>query len=103
MGCPPFMHMLQLLVTNRDEETVRRDVSRLHQILEQYGKGRDFVLLGPSPASLGRINNVFRWKILIKYPQEERLRNYGRYCVEQFLKERPRSVVSSDMDPDAML
>ena len=103
MDCPPFAHILQLLVSGPKEEAVQRETAQLFEILQHYGRGRGFVLLGPAPASLGRINNTFRWKILIKHAERDRLLRYGKYCVDQLLRQDIRSVVAMDMDPAAIL
>ena len=99
MGCPPFLHLLQMVVAGPNEDTVRREVAELYQLMAGYAAKRPFTLLGPSPCQLGRVNNVFRWKILVKCAEWERLASYGSYCLAKYLEKEPRSTVSMDLDP----
>ncbi len=99
MDCPPFTHLAQILLSGSKEEVVRQGAARLAHLMARYAKGRPIEVLGPSPATLGRINNVFRWKLLVKCKQEERLRSFADYCLAQFLQEEKRLVSVVDIDP----
>ena len=57
----------------KEEEKVRAAAEELRELLAYYGRGRDYVLLGPAPAELGRIDNMFRWKLMIRHSNEEKL------------------------------
>ena len=74
--------------------------------MRSYAKDKPIEVLGPSPAQLFRINNVFRWKLLIKCKEEERLRRFVRYTVDKF-KERSDLarfvVIMADIDPMTIL
>lgn len=99
MQCPPFTHLAQVLLTGSKEEIVIQSAKRLAAWMEHYAKGRQIEMLGPSPASLGRINNIFRWKLLIKCKEEERLRAFTDYCCERLLQEEKRVTILTDIDP----
>ena len=99
MDCPPFTHLAQILLSGSKEEVVRQGAARLAHLMARYAQGRPIEVLGPSPATLGRINNVFRWKLLVKCKQEERLRSFADYCLAQFLQEEKRLVSVVDIDP----
>lgn len=102
LNCPPFTHILQFLLTSLNEEQLIQCSKDFYQLLERYGKKRGFQLLGPSPASTARINNVFRWKILVKYPDAARLTAYGHYCQEQYQKKNAKIGIQMDLDPVTM-
>ena len=72
---------------------------RFHKLLMSYGQPRGFMILGPSPASLERINNVFRRRILIKLEDRDRLMAYGKFCREKFLQSEPKAHIQMDIDP----
>lgn len=99
MECPPFTHLAQVLMTGTKEEAVIQGARKLGMLMEHYAKGRQIEILGPSPASLGRINNVFRWKLLIKCQEEERLRAFAEFCCDRFTQEEKRMTVFVDIDP----
>lgn len=103
MECPPFTHLAEVLLTGTKEEVVIQGARRLGMWMEHYAKGREIEILGPSPASLGRINNVFRWKLLVKCREEQRLRAFIRYCCDRFMQEEKRVTVFTDIDPVTIL
>lgn len=99
IGAPPFTHILQFLITGSVEQTVIGQSERFHKLLMSYGQPRGFMILGPSPASLERINNVFRRRILIKLEDRDRLMAYGKFCREKFLQSEPKAHIQMDIDP----
>ena len=103
MECPPFTHLAEVLLTGTKEEVVVQGARRLGMWMEHYAKGREIEVLGPSPASLGRINNVFRWKLLVKCREERRLRAFTKYCCDRFMQEEKRVTVFTDIDPVTIL
>ncbi len=99
IGAPPFTHILQFLLTGENEEALERQTAQFHQMLVHYGAERGFRILGPSPASLERINNVFRRRILVKLEDRDRLMVYGRFCRNKYLDAHPRARIQMDIDP----
>lgn len=99
MECPPFTHLAQILVTGPNEGKVRAAVSDLGRLCRRLAAGRPIEVLGPSPASLTRINNVFRYKLLVKCREEARLRAYVSYCLDHFTEADSRTQIFADIDP----
>ena len=99
LQCPPYTHLMQILISGKEEEKVQAAAVRLHQILTYYGRGRDYVLLGPAPAELGRIDNVFRWKLMIRHANEDKLIAYSNYCLDKFQEENHQVSIASDLNP----
>ncbi len=99
MECPPFTHLAQVVLTGPREDIVVQGAARLGKLMVHYAEGRPIEVLGPSPAALGRINNIFRWKLLIKCKEEDRLRAFVDYCCDKFMKEEKRVTVLVDIDP----
>ena len=102
MQCPPFTHLGQVIIQSRREDNVTSAAKQMAELMRNYAKGKSIEILGPSPAQLFRINNVFRWKLLIKCAEEDRLRNFVRYTIDRF-KERSDLaryvVIMADIDP----
>ena len=103
MGYPPVSHMLAVQVFARDEERgmklavwLSRRAGTL-KIKEEDGKMR---LLGPAPAAIGRINDIFRFVFYVKCA------NYGKLvgikdALEEALHglELKQESVQFDFDP----
>ncbi len=99
IGAPPFTHILQFLLTGENEERLIRLSEEFHQLLLAYGQKRGFLILDSAPASLERVNNVFRRRILVKLEDRDRLMAFGTYCRDKFLERHPRARVQLDIDP----
>ena len=103
MECPPFTHLAQVVLTGPREEAVIQGAETLGNMMKHYAAGRQIDVLGPSPAALGRINNIFRWKLLIKCKEEERLRLFCEYCCQRFMQNEKRVTVLVDIDPVSII
>ena len=98
LQCPPFTHLAQILLTGRSEDKVREAAGLLKRIMTDAGRP-EMTVLGPSPAELGRIDNVFRWKIMVRAVREEALVDYTRRCLEQFERQNREIGVALDLNP----
>ena len=101
MNYPPFSHIFSVLISSDYEEETIRWANRLMEYYTFYNKTRDFELYGPIPAAVSKIADVYRWRIIIKSKDRERLSNYGLYCISK-LKEmdKPSTIqIQSDIDP----
>ncbi|HPI73588.1 MAG TPA: hypothetical protein PLZ01_09270, partial [bacterium] len=104
---PPFSRMINILFRGPREEAVAR-------ISRQYAEGLQpqtcFRMLGPVPATLSKIENNFRYQILLisskqNDPGGQKTREAVRGAIAHF-KERHRSrevQVSIDVDPTSIL
>lgn len=77
---PPFCNIFIFLITGEDEKNVILTSNKLIDILRYYNKKDKFELLGPAPANILKIKKQYRWKIIIKCLEEERLKSYSVYC-----------------------
>lgn len=102
LACPPFAHFLQILLTGREEDKVRQAAGDLAGILQresETAESGEAVVLGPSPAELGRIDNIFRWKLLVRHPEEEPLIRMAGVCLEEFRQKYRDVAAAADLNP----
>ncbi|MGL4363191.1 MAG: replication restart helicase PriA [Cellulosilyticaceae bacterium] len=105
MGYPPYTHVFQLLITGKNEKEVIQKSHLLAQYYQYYNKKKFFRILGPTVATIGKIADDYRWKIVIIGDERDRIMLYGQYCLEQFQKrEKVEQIkISWDIDPFMML
>jgi len=96
MEYPPFSHVFSVMLSGPDEKSVIAALRKLWAIMEysrkisESGKAQGkFELLGMSPASVSKIKNQFRWKILIKCAKEEPLKAFVLYCTKKLRENDP--------------
>lgn len=103
-NCPPFTHLAQVVIAGKNEDKVKEEIQSLARVMRYYAEGKRITVLGPSPASLEKINDVYRYKVIIKCREEERLRNFILYCTKKWEEETPvHELLTADIDPTQLL
>ena len=104
MDYPPFSHLGQIIISGYNEEKVINAAKESARIINKI-KSRfiDMKLWGPSPAPLSKINNRYRWQLILKNKTErgliDILKDYNDYSTSK-LKDVSISV---DINPLNML
>jgi len=72
---PPYSYLIHLLYSHKDLKKCEEESRALSKyiIQEIIGGNKNIVLVGPSPAFLPKVNNLYRWQILIKAGPKENL------------------------------
>ncbi|MCB0276149.1 MAG: primosomal protein N' [Calditrichaeota bacterium] len=81
---PPFSRLALVRILGPSEEQVYHFGRELARFLWAANEGEKFQVLGPAPAPLMRINNIFRYQILIK---QNRRKDPTMRQVRRILKE----------------
>lgn len=101
---PPAAHMLAVLVTSPMEETGMELAGKLAELARETEAGAKAKaiasVIGPAKASIGKINDVYRFMIYCKSSDETVLTRI-RDLMEQFTAhmESPKEMVQFDFDP----
>ena len=107
LGYPPASHMLAVQVFARDEERGKALSERLAaQVRKFFVQGEaeqklqpDLQVIGPAPASIGKVNDIFRFVFYVKCAEYDKLIQV-KDRTEELLKEwQPRETVQFDFDP----
>ncbi|MCQ4726407.1 primosomal protein N' [Anaerotignum faecicola] len=104
MGYPPFTNLFSALIFGERENEVIDEANRLSYILEKNNGDEKFMILGPSPAVISKINDEYRWRIFIKGNDENDLRDFVVNCVNEHRKGRCRRVtVNISLNPQSIV
>ncbi|QLK85827.1 primosomal protein N' [Staphylococcus sp. 17KM0847] len=97
---PPYYYLINFTISHENMKKVLQAATHIHQILLQHLTGKAFVL-GPAPAALTRINNAFRFQILVKYKSEPSLAHALRYLDDYYHEqyEQDHLVLRIDIGP----
>ncbi len=105
---PPFGRIISILFKGKDEKKVMESAENFAQVLKSQ-KG-PFEVLGPTPSPLVKIQNKYRWHILIKEskrrdPAGKVIRQAVRDAEKKFRAEfQTRGIqLSVDVDPVSLL
>ena len=63
---PPYYYLISIKVASIDYELASKEANKISKYLKQK-LSKNTLILGPTTASMFRINNIFRFQIIIKY------------------------------------
>ncbi len=80
---PPFVHLIRVLISGKDEEKVIQGCQDFAQLVKTKN-APEVVVLGPAPAPIQKLQDLYRWQIILKGDRlEEMRRNLGN-CLQQY-------------------
>lgn len=95
-GCPPFRDLVEINFSGIFEDAVAAASGRFAQMLRRMLAGNtEVALLGPSPASILRVNNRFRYRLSIGCRLDRSLRRLIAYQLQEFAKDRQNHGVTA--------
>lgn len=97
-GCPPFGDLLLLTVTGRDEGVTCAAAIALRAVVAEALAQEQVQLLGPVPAVIAKINNVYRYRLTIRCQNRRPLRQRLSFCLREFAKNRKYKGVTAYLD-----
>jgi primosomal protein N' (replication factor Y) (superfamily II helicase) len=102
LGYPPFGKLLRIVVVGEKEDGVRSLAGQIARSIRNRLPPQS-VLLGPSPAVFSRINNKFRYSLLLKSKSARAIQEIAG-CARKNLPKRTEGIkVAFDVDPVNMM
>jgi primosomal protein N' (replication factor Y) len=101
IGYPPFYRLIKVQVSSKDYKTASFEVSKVAKFLKSQSL-TDIKVLGPTPASIFKVNNVYRFGCIIKYRKFDELYPVLNQLKLQY-KTRSDCMVDLDINPSRML
>lgn len=93
---PPVAHMLAVQIFSREENDAKQLAERLAGVVKSMGTH----VIGPAPATIGRINDIFRFVFYVKDPKYDKLVQTKDIMEEKLKLWQPkRESVQFDFDP----
>ncbi|HHX33428.1 MAG TPA: primosomal protein N' [Mollicutes bacterium] len=93
---PPYFYLTSILVTSRDYEKASTEVNKVSNYLNKNIK--DTIVLGPTTASMFKINNVYRFQIILKYKDFNNIKEPLKYIDNIYSLNKDVSL-EIDVDP----
>ncbi len=93
LNYPPYYYLTSIKILSSDYEIARVESNKIGEYLKNNLKNS--TILGPSIASIFRINNIYRFQLIIKYKKEEKLYDVLSLLIEHY---QSNSKVKLDID-----
>lgn len=106
---PPFCDICQLIFDGQDEQEVskaaNRFAERLKILISTKFKKVPVIGLGPNPAVIAKINNKYRYKLLLKCRNDKAFRELIINITDEYYKDRANkgTYLTIDFNPEIIL
>ncbi|OHD56257.1 MAG: primosomal protein N' [Spirochaetes bacterium GWF1_51_8] len=106
-GYPPFTRIARLVFRAKDKEKLEAFVEKLKQYIEGLRRGisADTKILGPVSCPLEKLNNQYRYHIIIKSGKYQQIKSIAQNIRDYFQSSKsvPSLFLEIDIDPLSML
>lgn len=102
IGCPPVSDMFTITVSGPDETAVITACSKARSALDGYLNDQNKPqILGPAPAHITRVNDRFRYRIIVFGENNKKMRDTLAHIVREISKDKTLRSVSAyaDLNP----
>jgi primosomal protein N' (replication factor Y) len=101
LGSPPVRDLIALTATGTDEGKVEGACEKLKSALKSYFRGNsDVRLLGPAPATVSKVSNKYRYRLLINCVNDKQTREIIAHIIREFARDKVSRGVSVIADVD---
>ncbi|QOR36193.1 primosomal protein N' [Clostridium sp. 'deep sea'] len=102
---PPFKQLIRIICVHEEQRIARRGLVFIYKQLAT--ENSSYTVLNPTPAPLNKINNKYRWHLIIKYDSKVKLHESIKNAVAELRKrsskiEKPLRVII-DINPENIL
>ena len=97
---PPYYYICNIRVSGKDSSYILREALKIKNSLERNLNST--IILGPSTSSLFKMNNIFRYNIILKYKKEDNLYLVLSKVIEHYLS-NSKIKIDIDFNPSQMI
>lgn len=69
---PPYYYLCSIKISSKDYEIAGKEANKVRKFLDTHLEKTSFVL-GPTTASMFKVNNIYNFQIIIKYKKDDKL------------------------------
>ncbi len=96
---PPFCDIMVAVVVGKKEAEIIDDANKIYNIFKSH-----FDVFAPMPAPISKINDNYRWRVLIKAKVTDNDIDIINYCLESFEKSKHKDTkLNFDINPNNMM
>ncbi len=104
MKYPPFCDIILIGFNSLDEEEIKKASSYMYECLNQSLDLEEFKIYRPMPCPVDKIQNRYRWRIIIKGKVDEKSNAILNKCLRNIYSKNLKSTrVSIDVNPNNMM
>ena len=93
---PPFYYICYLRISGKDSNYILCEANKIKRVLENNLDST--IILGPSPANIFRLSNIYRYGIILKYKKDGNLREVLNKIIDHY-KDNSRIKIDINFNP----
>ena len=93
---PPYYYICYIKISGKDKELVLLESNKIKRSLDR--NINNSIILGPSPSAIFRLNNIYRYGIIIKYKNDDNIREILDKIIEHY-KNKQHIKIDIDFNP----
>ena len=97
---PPYYYICNIRISGKDANYILGEALKIKNSLERNFTST--IILGPSSSSLFKMNNTYRYNIILKYKKEDNLYKILSKVIDHY-KANPKIKIDIDFNPSQML
>lgn len=100
LSYPPIAHIMAVLIQSKSEREAREMAFDLREQIPETIHGKKPVIVGPAPAGIGKINDMYRYVFYLK-EKELQVITEMKDCIEQYMENGSykKENLQFDLDP----
>ncbi len=100
---PPFCDIILIGLNSYQEAEIKNVSSKIYQYLEKRLNKEEFKVLRPMPCPIDKIQNRYRWRIIIKGKMTEEANEILNVCLKEIYQENIKDTrIAIDINPNNM-
>ena len=100
---PPFCDIILIGLNSYQELEIKNVSSKIYKYLEQRLNKEEFKVLRPMPCPIDKIQNRYRWRIIIKGKMTEEANEILNACLKEIYQENIKDTrIAIDINPNNM-
>lgn len=93
---PPYYFLCYLKISGKDDNYILNEANKIKRSLERNLSST--IILGPSPATVFKVNNIYRYGIIMKYKNQEEIYNVLEKIMNHY-QSNSKVVIDIDFNP----
>ena len=93
---PPFYYICYLRISGKDSNYILCEANKIKRVLENNLDST--IILGPSPANIFRLSNIYRYGIILKYKKDGNLREVLNKIIDHY-KDNSKIKIDINFNP----
>ncbi len=93
---PPYYYICYIRISGKDKDIVQSEANKIKRALDR--NIANSIILGPSACTIFRLNNIYRYGIIIKYKNDNNIKNILNRIIEHY-KGNNKVKIDIDFNP----